>query len=101
MTSPYVIKETRYFDTPFPTPIFSQTRPRRIGTTSLMKTELVETRGERERDEEAGERDGCEGTADHRPGGYEHPWSGHTNALYISDLHMQAPQQASTRAKAM
>ena len=44
-----------------------------------MKTELVETRGERERDEEAGERD--EGTADHRPGGYEHPWSGHTNAL--------------------
>ena len=48
-----------------------------------MKTELVETRGDRERVEEAGERDGFEGTADHRPGGYEHPWSGHTNALNI------------------
>ena len=80
MTSPYVTKETRYFDMPFLTPIFSETRPGRIGTTSLKKTELVETRGDRERDEDAEELDGFEGTADHR-GGFPTPSSGHAHAL--------------------
>ena len=84
MTSLYVTKDARYSDTFCPTPRgLSLTRPRRIGTTLLMKTELVETRGDhdRVRDEVAGECD--KGTADNdRPGGYQHPWSAHTNGLY-------------------
>ena len=83
MTSPYVTKDTRYFDTgyfdmSFPTLISPATRPRRICATSLRMAQLAETRGDEEKADARG------------PGGYEHPWSHNTTTTlhkYQTKLH--------------
>ena len=80
MTSPYATKDTRCFDTSFPTLIFPETRPRRIGAASLMRHSFSKRGGQAQvRDDAAGEAD--KGTVDIWPGGYEHPWSHTTTSL--------------------